>query len=321
MPRIVSIGEALVEIMRPGRDQPLDRPGEFLGPYPSGAPAIFADAAARLGADVGFVGAVGQDAFGDCVLDRLRGDGIDCSAVGRVPERLTGIAFVAYHTDGSRRFLFHLADSAAAMVAPEQVPEAYLADTRVLHVTGSALTFGTSLRETCYRAARLVHAHGGRVSLDPNLRPELVSVDEIRTICAPILELAEVILPSGDEATTLTGAADPNEAAQQLLEGSAALVALKQGAAGSTLCTRNERLHIPAFHVEEVDPTGAGDCYDAALLVALLEGMPLPEAGTFANAVGALATTRFGPMEGTFCRDEVLAFMAAQGRPLQHFQQ
>jgi len=320
MARFVSIGEALVEIMRPGRDQPLDRPGEFLGPFPSGAPAIFADAAARLGAEVGFVGAVGQDAFGDCILARLKGDGIDCSAVRRVPERLTGIAFVAYQGDGSRRFLFHLADSAAAMVAPEQVTEAYLADTQVLHVMGSALTFGASLRETCYRAARLVHARGGRVSFDPNLRPELMSVNEIRAICAPILHMASVILPSADEATTLTGEAHPEEAAHRLLDGGAEVVALKQGATGSMLFTRDGRLLVPAFRVEETDPTGAGDCYDAALLVALSDGMPLPEAGAFANAVGALATTRIGPMGGTCRRDEVLAFMAAQGRPLQHLE-
>lgn len=316
MPQMVSIGEALVEIMRPGRDQPLDRPGTFLGPYPSGAPAIWADAAARLGADVGFVGAVGEDAFGDCVIDRLRADGIDCSAMRRVPGRLTGIAFVAYQGDGGRRFLFHLADSAAAMVAPDQVTEAYLSDTRVLHVMGSALTFGDALRETCYRAARVVHARGGRVSLDPNLRPELMPVDEIRAICEPILRVATVVLPSGEEATILTGAPTPEDAAQQLLDGGAEIVALKQGAAGSTLYTRDGRLHIPAFRVDEVDPTGAGDCYDAALLVALDEGMPLADAGAFANAVGALATTRFGPMEGAFHRDEVLAFMAAQGRPL-----
>lgn len=314
MPQVVSIGEALVEIMRPGRDQPLDRPGEFLGPFPSGAPAIFADAAARLGASVGFVGAVGQDAFGDCIVERLRDDGVDCSAVCRVPGRLTGIAFVAYQGDGSRRFLYHLADSAAALVAPEQVTDDYLADTRVLHVMGSALTFGAALRETCYRAARSVHSHGGCVSLDPNLRPELMSPDAIRAICEPIVQVARVVLPSGDEATALTGAATPEEAASELLNGRAELVALKRGAAGSTLYTRDERLQVPAFRVDEVDPTGAGDCYDAALLVALSEGMPLFAAGTFANAVGALATTRFGPMEGTFRRGEVLAFMASQGR-------
>ena len=93
------------------------------------------------------------------------------------------------------------------------------------------------------------------------------------------------------------------------------LVALKRGAQGSTLYTPEGALDVPPFQVEEVDPTGAGDCYAAALLVALDEGLPLAVAGAFANAAGALATTRLGPMEGAFPREEVLAFMAAQGRP------
>jgi sugar/nucleoside kinase (ribokinase family) len=315
MPTIVAIGEALVEIMRTERDRPLDRPAEFVGPFPSGAPAIFASAAARLGASVGFVGTLGEDAFGDCVARRLRADRIDCRALRRTRERLTGIAFVSYRSDGGRSFLFHLADSAAALVGWEQLPAGYLAETRWLHITGSALSFSEEMRRACYRAAEEVHARGGSVSLDPNLRPELIPPSEIRAICEPVVRVCSVVLPSGDEAATLTGAPAPAAAAAALLARGVRLVALKRGAQGSTLYTPEGALDVPPFQVEEVDPTGAGDCYAAALLVALDEGLPLAVAGAFANAAGALATTRLGPMEGAFPREEVLAFMAAQGRP------
>jgi tagatose kinase len=316
MPTIVSIGEALVEIMRTRRDQPLDRPAEFAGPYPSGAPAIFASAASRLGAQVGFVGTIGADPFGDCVHDRLLGDGIDCRALRSTSERLTGIAFVSYRSDGSRSFVFHLAQAAAALVDEAQIPQGYWQGVRYLHVMGSALTLGEGLRQTCYRAAAIVHGQGGTVSLDPNLRPELMPLERIRAVCEPILRLASIVLPSGAEATTLTGAATPAMAAQQLLASGVSLVALKQGAEGSTLYTAQGISYIPAYTVTEVDPTGAGDCYDAAFLVGLSAGWPVEVAGLFANAAGALATTRLGPMEGAFHRQEVLAFMAAQGRPL-----
>ena len=311
MATIVSIGEALVEIMRLGRDQPLDRPGEFSGPYPSGAPAILASAAARLGASVGFVGAVGADPFGECLLSRLLADGIDCSAVRRVAERTTGIAFVAYRSDGSRSFVFHLAQSAAALVNFEQLPPGYLDDTRYLHVMGSALTVSEEMRQTCYRAAQIVHAQGGTVSLDPNLRPELMPVARIRAICEPILRVAAIVFPSGGEAMVLAATETPQAAADELLRWGVRVVALKQGSEGSTLYTARGVTHIPAFSVAEVDPTGAGDCYDAAFLVGLSEGWALEEAGLFANAVGALATTRLGPMEGTFPCEQVLAFMAS----------
>jgi len=298
MPAIVSIGEALVEVMRTERDRPLDRPAALSGPYPSGAPAIFASAAARLGAGVGFVGTVGTDAFGECVANRLAADGIDCAALRRVPDRLTGIAFVAYNSDGARSFIFHLAHSAAALVEPDQIPDGYLSNTRYLHVMGSSLTLSDGMRESCYQAAETVKRQGGTVSLDPNLRPELMPVDKIRAVCEPILRCADIVLPSGEEAALLTGAETPAAAARALLEAGAQLVAIKKGAQGSTIYTRKETLDVTSVPVDEVDPTGAGDCFDAALLVRLAAGDPIEQAARFANAAGALATTRLGPMEG-----------------------
>ncbi|MCD6518869.1 MAG: sugar kinase [Anaerolineae bacterium] len=316
MPEIVTVGEALVEVMRTRRDCPLDKPAEFAGPYPSGAPAIFASAAARLGASVGFVGTVGEDAFGDCVLNRLLDDGVDCSAVRRMKDRLTGIAFVAYRSDGSRSFIFHLPQAAAAFVDLEQIPRGYLDSVRYVHIMGSSLSISPSLRETCYYVAEQVKARGGTVSLDPNLRPELLPLEEIQRVCAPILSLADVIFPSGEELAMLTGEQDPDKGAARLLAGGAKIVALKMGEYGSRIYTRRRKRDIPPFRVQEVDPTGAGDCYDAAFIVGLASGWPLEVVGAFANAVGALATTRLGPMEGAFPRARVEEFMTEQGRPL-----
>ena len=102
-PRVIALGELLVEVMRTGLDQPLSQPAEFVGPFPSGAPAIFVDAVARLGMQAGFIGVVGADAFGDCVLGRLRDDGVDTTHCRTAPGYTTGIAFVSYRSDGSRR--------------------------------------------------------------------------------------------------------------------------------------------------------------------------------------------------------------------------
>lgn len=309
-PEIIAIGEALVEIMRPGRDMPLDQPGSFLGPYPSGAPAIFADAAARLGARTGFISVVGDDDFGLCLRRRLEQDGLDTAYLRVSPEHTTGCAFVAYFADGSRRFIFHLRYAAAGTLNPKDVQPAYFAHCRFLHIMGSALALSDSSREACYKAARLAKQAGARVSLDPNLRPELLGLDRIRAVCAPILEVADVILPSGAEARMLTSAANDEEAARSLVAGGR-IVALKQGAEGSTVFTDGEEMHVSAFPVQEVDPTGAGDCYGAGFLVGLLHGWSLAETARFANAVGALAVTKQGPMEGAPTYDEVVAFMEA----------
>lgn len=317
MATIITVGEALVEIMRTERDAPLNRPGPLAGPFPSGAPAITASAAARLGASVAFVGTVGADAFGDCLLERLRADGIDCAGVRRVAERLTGIAFVAYRSDGGRDFVFHLRDAAGAAVTLDQAPASILEDARYMHIMGSSLSVSETMRQASYGLAARVHAQGGVVSLDPNLRPELLPVEQIRAVCQPILDLATIVFPSGPELATLSGLDDADAGARSLLERGVEIVALKRGEQGSTIYTRQGVLHAEPYRVTEVDPTGAGDCFDAAFLVGLSLGWPLPKVARLANAVGALATTRLGPMEGAFSLDEVAAFMTEQGRPLE----
>jgi len=316
MVTIVALGEALVEVMRTGVDQPLDRPGPFLGPYPSGAPAILADAVARLGGSAGFIGTVGEDAFGDCVARRLSSDGVDCAALRRVSHRITGIAFVSYRSDGSRSFLFHLADSAAAEMCLEQIPSGWLDEVRHVHIMGSSLSAGEAMRETCYAVAKHVSDRGGTVSLDPNLRSELIAPERIRAVCEPVVARAKVVFPSGPELATLTGESTADAAVAQLLDRGIEIVALKQGDQGSTIYTRDGALAVAPYAVTEVDPTGAGDCFDAAFLVGLSEGWDLARIGRFANAAGALATTKQGPMEGAPTRSEVSHFMERAGRPL-----
>lgn len=305
MPDVIALGEALVEIMRPGIGQPLHRPGTFLGPYPSGAPAIFADAVARLGISCGFIGCVGADPFGDCLVDRLRTDSVDVTYLSRVPDAATGVAFVAYREDGSRQFIFHIAGAAAGRLGPEQIDAGYIQSGRWLHITGSSLSVNEPMRQACYRAVEIAAQAGLTISFDPNLRAELMGAEGVRRLVEPVLVHATVVLPSGEEARLLTGIDDDVQACRALLARGARIVALKHGAAGSVLFTDGRQVHVPGFQVTEVDPTGAGDCYAAGLATALLQGWDLEPAARFANAVGALAVTQQGPMEGAPFREEV----------------
>jgi sugar/nucleoside kinase (ribokinase family) len=311
---IIALGEALVEVMRTRVDDPLDRASEFVGPFPSGAPAIFADAAARLGHRVAFIGAVGDDDFGTCLLDRLQADGIDITHCPRVPERATGVAFVTYFSDGTRRFLYHIAHAAAG-----QMPDAdseYLRQAQFLHICGSSLSVSQTMRSSCYRACEIVKSAGGRISFDPNLRPELLGGEEaLRGVCAPVLDAAHLLLPSGPEAELLTGVKGAERACRALLDRGTQVVALKRGAEGCSIFTRDVSLDVPAYQVDAVDPTGAGDCFDAGFVVGLLEGLPLDRVGRLANAAGALGATRKGPMEGAFPREVVEKFIRDQTIP------
>ena len=131
---VITIGECLVEIMRDKRDVPHSVPGTYLGPYPSGAPAIFADACARLGLKVGIIGAVGKDDFGKLLLDRLKGDGVDVSRMKVLEDNTTGVAFVTYFSSGSRQFIYHIKHAAAGQIFPEDVDLDYVGGSRLLHL-------------------------------------------------------------------------------------------------------------------------------------------------------------------------------------------
>lgn len=302
---ILALGELLVEIMRTEKGVPLDTLGDLRGPFASGAPAIFAAAAARLGADVRFAGVRGADAFGElCERELVRAD-VSTTSVRVDPDATTGIAFVSYRDDGERDFLFHLPQAAAARLRPEDITDDLLQGVQWLHVTGSSLAVSESMRQACYRAVDLAHAAGATISFDPNLRLELMDATRVRDLCGPVLARAAVVLPSGSEATLLTGEDESAAACQALLDGAAGVVVHKQGAQGSTVHTAEGSVHVPTIRVTEVDPTGAGDCFAAGFAVARLEGEDMAGAARFANVVGALSTTAFGPMEGAPNRQTV----------------
>ena len=310
---VMTIGECLVEIMRDKRDVPHSVPGTYLGPYPSGAPAIFADACARLGLRSGIIGAVGRDDFGKLLVERLRGDGVEVSRLKVLDDRTTGVAFVTYFSTGSRQFIFHIKHAAAGQIYPEDVDPEYVRRFKLLHIMGSSLSINDNCREACYKAVEIAKRSGMTITFDPNLRPELLDVSTIRSICKPVLEAAKVVLPSGVEAEALTGVSDPVKAGRKLLEHGPELAVIKLGEKGSIAVTRDGVVEASAIRVREVDPTGAGDVYDAAFVLGLLEGWPLNKILSFANAAGAIKVTRFGPMEGPLSRGEVEELLKRSG--------
>jgi sugar/nucleoside kinase (ribokinase family) len=147
-----------------------------------------------------------------------------------------------------------------------------------------------------------------RVSFDPNIRPEQLSVEQIRDLCGRAIERSELILPSADEAAMFTGAAGDDEGCR-VWRDMGKTVVRKRGVRGCRVYDAEGMYDIPTYSVEEVDPTGAGDAFSAAFITMLLEGKSNREAGAFANAVGALSVSKMGPMEGIPTRGEVERYM------------
>lgn len=310
---ILTVGEALVELNRTGLDQPLHQPGPFMGPFPSGAPFIFAVQAARLGASVAAIGTVGDDPFGRCLRDQLAADGVDTHGLRVSPDNTTGVAFVAYAGDGSRDFVFHLRHAAAGELSPDHLDESLFRGLKVLHMMGSTLSIHEQARQTSLRALELAQAAGSRISFDPNVRPQLLPADQARETFRPFLEAADVIMPTAEEAQLLTGTDSLPAAVDALLgDKDGRIVIVTAGEAGCTVYTHEHAIQVPGFSVQEVDPTGAGDCFDAGFLVRWLAGDSPALAVLFANACGALAVTAQGAMSGAQPLAVVRAFIREQ---------
>ncbi|MCE6968330.1 sugar kinase [Cereibacter sphaeroides] len=310
----ICVGEILVEIMATSIGDGFREPVELVGPYPSGAPAIFIDQCARIGGSAAMIGAVGNDDFGRLNIERLERDGADVSGIAVDPDYPTGSAFVRYRADGSRDFVYNIAKSAAARFGWTEHVAALVHRAGHLHVMGSALSM-PGAAEVIEAAALVVRSRGGTISLDPNLRKELVLDADTERRFANLVDISDLLLPSGDELERAAGVDGVEAALARLFERGVKEVALKQGRDGATVFTPGAPpVHVTAFAVEEVDPTGAGDCFGGAYVACRRLGMPVAEALTYANAAGARNVTRRGPMEGAGTRAELDAFIASTPR-------
>jgi sugar/nucleoside kinase (ribokinase family) len=301
---VATMGEMLVEIMRPRAGMSLSDVGEFVGPFPSGAPAIFIDTVARLGHGAAIVGGVGWDDFGNCLTSRLGTDGVDLRWVERSPTGSTAVAFVTYFADGSRRFIFHIDGTPAVSVSfPEEIGDE---PPRFFHVMGCSLMANDAFRREIVLAVEHLYARGTRISFDPNIRPELLGRRSLADVVGAVLEKTSVLMPGEAELRLVSGHDDVDRAVKSLFQRETLeLVVLKRGARGATVFARGDTAHTPAFHVEEKDPTGAGDCFDAAFLCGLLENKPPAACVRMAAAAGALSAAAFGPMEGDITPETV----------------
>ncbi|MGO7037509.1 sugar kinase [Rhizobium acaciae] len=310
----VCVGEILVEIVATTVGDGFLEAQPLVGPFASGAPAIFISQCGRLGGKAAMVGAVGDDDFGRVNTDRLKRDGVDVSTISIDPDYPTGSAFVRYRKDGSRDFVYNIATSAAARFGWSQTVGDLIHRSGHLHVMGSALSV-PSARAVIDKAVDIVKARGGTLSVDPNIRKELKLGEDTKRRFFELVAAADLLLPSGEELERAAGVEGEAEAIRHLFQVGVKEIVLKRGANGATYFGRDgDRIDAPAFVVQEVDPTGAGDCFGGAYLTCRRLGMSPQQALTYASAAGARNVMVLGPMEGAGTRQELDAFIASTER-------
>nr|WP_245436134.1 sugar kinase [Mesorhizobium tamadayense] len=304
----------LVEIVAKQTGTGFLEPIDLIGPFPSGAPAIFIDQCARVGGAAAIVGTVGDDDFGVVNTERLKRDGVDTSAIAVSPEYPTGSAFVRYREDGSRDFVYNIAKSAAARLEWTHEVEALITRCGHIHVMGTVFA-SPAAWEITEHAIALIKARGGTMSLDPNLRKELLTHGQTEEKFAALVDKADLLLPSGEELFLAAGVETENRAIEMLFNRGVKEIAIKRGKDGSSAYHRGgTHTNCPGFLVDEMDPTGAGDCFGGAYVACRRLGMPLEKALEFGNAAGARNVTRLGPMEGAGTRAELEEFITRTAR-------
>jgi ribokinase len=273
--------------------------GDLIHDAPGGKGANQAVGAARLGARVAFVGRVGCDERGERILAALQREKIDTTHVIRDSNAPTGVALVQVNAAGEKQIL--AIGGANGRLSPADVRAASvpIAGAKVLLVQLEVPL------ETTHEAVRIAHAAGVKIVLDP--APAIPLPDEL-------LRIVDVIKPNAGEARVLTGKdvkdrASAAEAARKLLARGAAAAAVTARDEGNLIVWRDGECWLPRIPVISIDATGAGDAFAAALGVLLAEGGSVAEAGAFANAAAALATTVVGAQEGLPTRDAVLALL------------
>ena len=299
MSGIVALGEVVADIYRGESSVSDELP---FTARPGGAPANVAVAAARLGSPASFVGSVGDDLFGDFILRALEAEGVDVGSVRRceAPTR-TSLAFVEIADDGDRSFTFYRSDPAAdELLAPEDVTEETLRGASFINF-GSIPLIKEPSREAIRTAATLARDLGVPVAFDVNLREHLwKDAQTARETVEPLLDLSTVVKMGDDELLPLLGTDDPQEAARSLLDRGVSLVLVSLGANGAFYATEDFSGEVPAFRIEPVDATGAGDAFLAAALTHLADNAltedRVKEAVRRGSAAGALACTGFGAM-------------------------
>ena len=312
---IGSLGELLVEFVCTEKDRHNRSAAPYVGPFASGAPGIFIDQAARVGARAVFAGAIGDDAFGDVLRARLDVVGVSNALIRTVPGVPTGSAFVSYNTDGSRDFVFNIAHSAASHFPrdADAIETLRAFGLSAFHISGSTLG-DPAMAKAALGICRALHEAGVAISFDPNIRKELLTDPSYMETVRSLLSISSFVLPSVEDAEVLFPGESFETFSGRFHASGARYVVLKRGDKGCIGSDADGSLEaFDAQQVDVVDPTGAGDCFCATFVALIVSGQfSFREALERANAAGALAVGRIGPMEGNSTLAEIEAFLESR---------
>lgn len=297
---IITLGELLIDLTQRGTDE--NGNGEFTA-FPGGAPANVAVAASRLGAKTGFIGKVGNDAFGRILADTLKKDNVDIDGLYFDDAQPTTLAIVSVDAEGEREFTFYRTPGADTQLTGKEAVKALSAKMpKILHVGSLSMTTSPS-REACEEAIKYAKDQGAMISYDPNYRAALwESEDHAVEMMKKLLPYADILKVSEEEMEMLTWVGDYEEGSRILSEYGPSLVLVTLGSEGVFVRMGDRTAKVPGFSVQVADTNGAGDTFFGAMLMQIATGMKGSEDAwtqllgmvRYANKAASLTCSRHG---------------------------
>ena len=313
---LLAIGEALIDFIPEESGKDLKDVCGFQ-PKVGGAPANVCGAFVKLGGEGSLITQLGDDPFGDKIVEELTFCGIDCSYIKRTRKANTSLAFVALKEDGNREFSFYRKPGADMLLEAESVEDDWFKDAYGLHFCSVSLG-DFPMKESHKKAIEAALRSGILVSFDPNLRfPLWTDLDELYKVIWEFLPMAHIVKISDEELKFITGTENIKEALPQLLSGNTKLVIYTKGSEGAEVYTRQNNASVEGNQVKAVDTTGAGDGFIGSFLFSLAEGEIMAEdlehltkeqlkgCLDFANRFCGISVTRYGAISSYPDRKEM----------------
>ena len=318
MKKVIAIGEALIDFIPHEKGRALNDVENFLR-VPGGAPLNVAAAVAKLGGKSQMLTKLGQDGFGDAILNEVKPLGVDVSRISRTNEANTALAFVSLREDGERDFSFYRNPSADMLLSAEEICVEDFNEKDILHFCSVSL-IDAPIKEAHRRAIEIAKEKGCLISFDPNVRlPLWKNPEDCRKAILEFLPLSNIVKISDEELEFITGIKDEKEALDFLLTGDVKVIIYTKGTNGAEFITKERKVFSPSFKVEAQDTTGAGDSFIGSLLYQVAEGEysleqlvdlseeKVQEILTFSNATAALTVCKKGAIGALPLKEEVLA--------------
>ena len=318
MKKVIAIGEALIDFIPHEKGRALNNVENFLR-VPGGAPLNVAAAVAKLGGKSQMLTKLGQDGFGDAILNEVKPLGVDVSRISRTNEANTALAFVSLREDGERDFSFYRNPSADMLLSAEEICVEDFNEKDILHFCSVSL-IDAPIKEAHRRAIEIAKEKGCLISFDPNVRlPLWKNPEDCRKAILEFLPLSNIVKISDEELEFITGIKDEKEALDSLLTGDVKVIIYTKGTNGAEFITKERVIFSPSFKVSAQDTTGAGDSFIGSLLYQVAEGEysleelvtlseeKVQEILTFSNATAALTVCKKGAIGALPLKEEVLA--------------